>query len=106
MRKLLEGANCCGTLEIFFPCSKEELGQMMDFLNHGQIKCEKKINALKVLKNLNKLLGFPANLTYGLSENFTWDNESNESEETNSSLVNNQGSIYDRLSLIIIQNFY
>ena len=93
MRKLLEKANCCDTLEIFFPCSKEELGQIMDFLNRGQIKCDKKINALKVLKNLNKLLGFPANLTYGLSENFTWDNESKESEQNHSFLSGNQGYI-------------
>ena len=75
LRELLKSASCCGTMDIIFPCSKEVLGQMIDFLNNGQFHCDKKINSLKVLKNLNKLMGFPADLVLGLAENFTWENQ-------------------------------
>ena len=37
MRELLKSANCCSTIEIICPCSKEELGQLIDLVNHGKI---------------------------------------------------------------------
>ena len=47
-------------MEVIFPCSKEELGDLMNFLNEGKINCNKKIDGLNVVENLNKILGFPA----------------------------------------------
>ena len=37
MRELLKCANCCGIVEIICPCSKKELGQLIDFLIIFQI---------------------------------------------------------------------
>ena len=34
MRELLKSANCCGVIEIFFPCSIEELNKMIEFMNN------------------------------------------------------------------------
>ena len=42
LRKLIIGVNCCGTVEIICPCSKEELGKMIEFLINGQVKFDKK----------------------------------------------------------------
>ena len=38
MRTLLKSANCCGTIEIICPCSKAELGQLIEFVIGGKIK--------------------------------------------------------------------
>ena len=54
--------NCCGNIDIICPCSKEELGQLIGFLNNGNFQCEDEIDSLNVFENLNKILGFPANL--------------------------------------------
>ena len=60
MRELLKSQSCCGIMEVIFPCSKEELGNLMNFLNEGKMECNKKIDGLKIVENLNKILGFPA----------------------------------------------
>ena len=39
MRELLKSQSCCGIMEVIFPCSKDELGHLMNFLNDGIIKC-------------------------------------------------------------------
>ena len=36
-REILKTGNCCRTIEIICPCSKEELGQLVAFLNNGKI---------------------------------------------------------------------
>ena len=59
MRELLKSQSCCGVMEIIFPCSKEQLDHLMNFLNDGIIKCNKKIESLKIIENLNKILGYP-----------------------------------------------
>ena len=58
MRELLKSQSCCGVMEVIFPCSKEELGHLMKFLNEGKIECNKKIDYLKIIENLNKILGY------------------------------------------------
>ena len=58
MRELLKSQSCCGLLEVILPCSKEELGPLINFLNEGKIECNKKIDYLKIIDNLNKILGY------------------------------------------------
>ena len=58
MRELLKSQSCCGLLEVILPCSKEELGPLINFLNEGKIECNKKIDYLKIIENLNKILGY------------------------------------------------
>ena len=72
MREILKSANahyCCNSIEIICPCSKEELNSLIEFLNHGRIYCSKRMDALKILENLNKILGF------GFPETFSDDNQ-------------------------------
>ena len=66
MREILSSAKerCCGILEVFCPCSKEELGQMVKFLHTGEICCETKFDALNILENLDKIFGFTKYLIY------------------------------------------
>ena len=59
MREILKSANCYGVAEIICPCSKEELGHLMNFFNEGKIECNKMIDSLKIIENLNKILGYP-----------------------------------------------
>ena len=64
LRKILSSANerCCGTLEVFCPCSTDELSHLVNFLYDGEIHYEEEFDSLKILENLNKILGFPRNL--------------------------------------------
>ena len=41
LRKILSSANerCCGTLEVFCPCSTDELSYLVNFLYDGEIHC-------------------------------------------------------------------
>ena len=71
MRELLKCGNCCGTIDIIFPCSKEELAKLIDFVVHGKIQCEDEIVSSKVFENLSKILGFPTDLDH--SGKFTFD---------------------------------
>ena len=50
--------------EIICPCSKKELGQLIDFVIHGKFQCEDEIDSSKVFDNLTKILGFPSDLDY------------------------------------------
>ena len=65
LRKILSSANerCCGTIEVFCPCSKDELNHLVNFLYDGEIHCEEEFDSLKILENLNKIFGFSKNLT-------------------------------------------
>merc|ERR1712203_1315864 len=71
MREILKNTNCCNTLEIICPCSKEELGQIIYFLRHGKIECVDENDFSKVLGNLNKIMGFPAD--FDVSVNFSFE---------------------------------
>ena len=64
LRKILSSANerCCGTIEVFCPCSKDELNHLVNFLYDGEIHCEEEFDSLKILENLNKIFGFSKNL--------------------------------------------
>ena len=58
MREMLKSATCCGLVEIIFPCSKDELGHIINFVHEGKILCKRKIDSAKVIQNLHKILGF------------------------------------------------
>ena len=50
---------CCQNLEIFLPCSANELKYLVTFLYEGQINCESETNCQQILENLSKIFGFP-----------------------------------------------
>ena len=64
LRKILSSANerCCGTIEVFCPCTKDELNHLVNFLYDGEIHCEEEFDSLKILENLNKIFGFSKKL--------------------------------------------
>ena len=66
LRKILSSGNerCCETIEVFCPCSKDELNHLVNFLYDGEIHCEEEFDSLKILENLNKVFGFSKNLAF------------------------------------------
>ena len=64
LREVLKSAKnqCCGKIEIFCPCSKEELTKIVHFLYHGEINCEDVFESFGIQEDLNKIFGFPENL--------------------------------------------
>ena len=64
LREIISCANerCCGTIDVFCPCSKDELNHLVNFLYDGEIHCEEEFDSLKVLENLNIIFGFSKNL--------------------------------------------
>ena len=63
LREILSSAkeNCCRFLEILCPCSKEELGQIVNFLYYGEIYFTKESESIKIQDSLHKIFGFPEN---------------------------------------------
>ena len=70
MREILNTTNehCCGTIEIFCPCSKEDLDHIVQFLYSGNVTLIDKNEPVKVVENLmtinenlSKIFGFPKN---------------------------------------------
>ena len=64
-RKILSCAKeqCCEILEVFCPCSKDELNHLVLFLYAGVINCENEFDSLNILENLDKVFGYqPKNL--------------------------------------------
>jgi hypothetical protein len=61
LRKILFTANsqCCDTIEIICPCTKEELVRLVHFLYHGEIQCEDDFESFKSQEDLSKIFGFP-----------------------------------------------
>ena len=61
LRKILFTANsqCCDTIEIICPCTKEELARLVQFLYHGEIQCEDVFESFKSQEDLSKIFGFP-----------------------------------------------
>ena len=54
---------CCEILEVFCPCSKDELDHLVLFLYAGVINCENAFDSLNILENLDKVFGYhPKNL--------------------------------------------
>ena len=53
LREILSCANerCCGTIDVFCPCSKDELNHLVNFLYDGEIQCEEEFDSLKILEN-------------------------------------------------------
>ena len=64
LREILSSTkeHCCGSIEVFCPCSKEELSHLVNFLYDGEIHCEIESDSLKIIENLQKIFGFPRNL--------------------------------------------
>ena len=58
MRELIKSTNCCDTIVIICPCSKRELGQLIDFVIHGKIQCIDEKELSEILENLQKIFGF------------------------------------------------
>ena len=69
LREILSSAkeHCCGMLEIFCPCSKEELKHLISFFLTGEISCIEKIEAVKVVENLVKIFGYNHNNDFKLT---------------------------------------
>ena len=63
LREILSSAKdrCCGMLEIFCPCSEQELTYLVSFLHNGEICCKEQIEADKVEENLVKIFGYNEN---------------------------------------------
>ena len=61
LRKILFTANsqCCGTIEIICPCTKEELARLVHFLYHGEIQCDNVFDYFKSQEDLSQIFGFP-----------------------------------------------
>ena len=61
LRKVLFTGNsqCCDTIEILCPCTKEELARHVHFLYHGEIQCEDVFESFKSQEDLIKIFGFP-----------------------------------------------
>ena len=62
LRSILTSAKgfCCEDLEIFCPCSKDELKDMIGFFYEGRIQCNADTDHfVKILENLTKIFGFP-----------------------------------------------
>ena len=51
LRELLKSQSCCGIMEVIFPCSKEELSDLIHFLKTGKIHQQK---AQKIRKKTSK----------------------------------------------------
>ena len=65
MRCILASAkeNCCGNLDIFLPCQREELAYLVQFLYDGKISCKNPSTSSEFYDNLTQVLGFPLGIT-------------------------------------------
>ena len=65
MRDILANNNeyCCEDIEIFCPCNREELSNLVHFLYVGQIYCDSEFEPEGIFENLHKIFGFPDDLT-------------------------------------------
>ena len=44
----------------------------MKFITEGKIECKEKIDSLKIIENLNKILGYPPDVIDNLFSNKGW----------------------------------
>ena len=75
LREILSSVHerCCGTIEVFCSCSKDELNHLVNFLYDGEIHCEEVFDSLKILKNLNKIFGFAKNLAMKMPNDLNYE---------------------------------
>ena len=61
LRSILLSSNDCGykVIQIFCPCSKNDLEYMVKFLYSGTISCNTEGDIFEILDNLSKIFGFP-----------------------------------------------
>ena len=52
-------AECCSVMEVFCPCSENDLKYMVEFLYLGKISCKTRDDLLRILDELNEVFGFP-----------------------------------------------
>ena len=74
MKEILKSVQgyCCCKIEIICPCTKEELEKIVHFLCTGEMKCEELFDSFTVQEDLNKIFGFPENLTsYDQNDKFS-----------------------------------
>ena len=66
MRNILQSAHttCCGNVNIFCPCSEEELECIVNFLYRGKISFGQGTDLSKILDNLKNTFGFPDKLYF------------------------------------------
>ena len=88
MRELLKSQSCCGLMEVIFPCSKEELEHLMNFLHTGKMKCNQKNDLLKMIENLNKILGFPDDCIENIRMFVLDEKDKNDVDEVSKSIDN------------------
>ena len=67
LREVLKVQNCCDTVEIICPCSKEDLEQMLEFVEHGKVFNFDKSVFSRILDNLESILGYPNFLDVSIS---------------------------------------
>ena len=75
--------NCCRTLEILCPCTKEELELLVNFLYDGEINISNASVSRKFKENLIKIFGYPKDLS--LDDQGTWVNISSKNISSQSS---------------------
>ena len=65
LREILSSAkdHCCGILEVLCPCTERELAHLVNFLYDGEIHYENQDKSFEIQENLNKIFGFPKNLS-------------------------------------------
>ena len=51
--------DCCRVMEIFCPCSENDLKYMVEFLYLGKISCKTRDDLFRILDKLNIIFGFP-----------------------------------------------
>ena len=64
LREILSSTkeHCCEVLEILCPCTKVELGHLVNFLYNGEVQCENESELINTQLNLRKIFGFPYDL--------------------------------------------
>ena len=60
MRQILKSAKeqCCSMIEIFCPCQRDDLQNLVHFLYKGEINCDSETDYHIIFKNLNQIFGF------------------------------------------------
>ena len=61
MKNVLKSSNnfCCRDIEIFCPCTEDEMRQMVNFLYTGTISYTKQSNIYKFMETISEIFGFP-----------------------------------------------
>ena len=84
-RELLASSNCCGKIEIIFTCSKDELQQLINFVNNGKLFCLNETEFSSTIENLKKFLGFDNHSNF--ADNFNLVRQSKKLVDENSENV-------------------